>query len=98
MNQCQCLSLFEDFFEFSSPADYAKKLIYTSPDETSETEKEKKNADETLNIIKKILDDNKDPQNNFHLASKVNKGKSELKFERSVAGRVKSRRQKLDII
>ena len=28
------LSLFEDFFEFSSPADYAKKLINTSPDET----------------------------------------------------------------
>ena len=27
------LSLFEDFFESSSPADYAKKLINTSPNE-----------------------------------------------------------------
>ena len=27
------LSLFEDFFGFSSPADYIKKLINTSPDE-----------------------------------------------------------------
>ena len=62
------------------------------------SETEKKNADETLNIIKKILDYNKDAQNNFHLASKVDKGKSELKFERSIADRVKSRRQKLDII
>ena len=26
-------SLFEDFFESSSPADYAKKLINTSPNE-----------------------------------------------------------------
>ena len=26
------LSLFEDFFEFSSPTDYAKELINTSPD------------------------------------------------------------------
>ena len=26
------LSLFEDFFEFSSPVDYAKMLIITSPD------------------------------------------------------------------
>ena len=66
--------------------------------EMSKEEKKYKNADETLNIIKKILDYNKDPQNNFHLASKVNKGKSELKFERSIADRVKSRRQKLDII
>ena len=27
------LSLFEDFFESSSPVDYAKKLINTSPNE-----------------------------------------------------------------
>ena len=68
------LSLFEDFFESSSPAGYAKKLINTNPDkskefveeikdiildlkdrikEMSEKEKENKNADETLNIIKK---------------------------------------------
>ena len=66
--------MFEDFFEFSSPADYAKKLINTSPDETSETEKEKKkNADETLNIIKKILDYNKDVQKKFQLTTKVHK-------------------------
>ena len=30
------LSLFEDFFEFSSPADYAKKFINTSPDKNKE--------------------------------------------------------------
>ena len=30
------LSLFEDFFGFSSPADYVKKLINTSPDENKQ--------------------------------------------------------------
>ena len=59
----------------------------------SETEKKKKNADETLDIIKKILDYNK----NVHLVSKVDKKESELKFE-SIADRLKSRKQKLDII
>ena len=68
------LSLFEDFFESSSPVDYAKMLINTSPDENKKivaetkyrisdlkdrikkmSEKEKKNADETWNIIKKFL-------------------------------------------
>ena len=59
----------------------------------SETEKKKKNADETLDIIKKIPDYNK----NVHLVSKVDKKESELKFE-SIADRLKSRKQKLDII
>ena len=87
------LSLFEDFFESSSPADYAKTLINTkNPDENKEnvaeikdrisdlkdrikemSETEKQNADETLNIIEKILDFNKDAQKNFQLASKVDK-------------------------
>ena len=34
----------------------------------SEKEQKKKNADETLNIIKKILDYNKDIQKRFHVA------------------------------
>ena len=65
------------------------------------SEKEKKkdeNADETLEIIKKILDYNKNAQNFFHLASKVDKGKSKSKIEESIAERAKLRRQKLDII
>ena len=44
------------------------------------SEKEKniyKNADETLKIIQKILDYNKDAQKNFQLAWKTDKGKSE---------------------
>ena len=45
----------------------------------SEKEKKKKNAYETLEIIKRILDYNKDAQNIFQLASKVDKGKSEPK-------------------
>ena len=71
------LSLFEDFFGLSSPADYAKMLINTSPDENKKTVAEikdrildlkdnkrneqnrKRNADETLKIIKEILDYNK---------------------------------------
>ena len=89
------LSLFEDFFLFSSPADYAKILINTSnPNENKKnvaeikdrisdlkdrikemSETEKQNADETLNIIEKILDFNKDAQKNFQLASKVDKKK-----------------------
>ena len=73
------LSFFEDFFESSSPADYAKTLINTkNPDENNEfvveiknrisdlkdrtnimSETGKKNANETLNVIQKILDYNK---------------------------------------
>ena len=61
-----------------------------NPDENKEivaeikmNEKEKikinKNADETLNIIEEILDYNKRIQENFSLASKVDKKKSESK-------------------
>ena len=60
--------------------------------------KKNKNADETLNIIKKILNYNKDAQKNFLLASKVDKGKWEPKLEESIAESVKLRRQRLDII
>ena len=45
----------------------------------SVTEKKHKNANETLNIIKKILDYIKDAQKIFHLVSKVGKRKSEPK-------------------
>ena len=45
----------------------------------SVTEKKNKNANETLNIIKKILDYIKDAQKIFHLVSKVGKRKSEPK-------------------
>ena len=41
--------------------------------EISEKERKYKNTDETLNIIKKTLDYNKDVQKNFPLASKVDK-------------------------
>ena len=87
------LSLFEDFFESSSPADYAKMLInIRNADENkgivaevkdrisnlkdrikevSETEKKYKNAGEILEVIKKILDYNKNTQKNLQTASKV---------------------------
>ena len=89
------LSLFEDFFESSSPADYAKTLINTkNPNENKEivaeiknkisdlkdrikknewNRKKNKNADETLKIIEKILDYNKNAPKYFQLASKVGK-------------------------
>ena len=79
------LSLFEDFFEFLSPADYAKTLIdiknadenigivAEAKDRISDLkdrikelkQKKYKNSDETLKIIKKILDYNKDAQKIF---------------------------------
>ena len=95
------LSLFEEFFELSSPASYAKMLINIknwnenkeNVDEIknrisdledrikrmSEKEKKDKNADETLEIIEKTLDYNKDAQNYFHPASKVDKKKIRTK-------------------
>ena len=110
------LSLFEDFFESSSPANYAKELINTkNPDENkgnvteikdkisnlkdrikemSEKEKNNKSADETLRIIEEVLEYNKQVQKAFSITSKVDKGKSELKHEESIAERVKLRRQK----
>ena len=50
----------------------------------SETEKKKKNADETLKIIKKILDYNERTRKTFPVASKVDKGKSEPKSEERI--------------
>ena len=35
---------------------------------------------------------------NFQLASKIDEGKSELKFKKSITERVKSRRQRVDVI
>ena len=90
------LSLFEEFFESSSPANYAKMLINTkNADENKEnvkeienrildledrtkeiSEKGKKNVKGTLEIIRKILDYDKNAQNFFHHASKVDKRKS----------------------
>ena len=89
------LSLFEDFFGSSSPADCIKMLINTKNSDGNKifvaeikdrisnlkykiknmSETEKKNADETLDIIKKVLNYNKHAQNNIWLASKVDKGK-----------------------
>ena len=56
---------------------------------------EKKNADETLKIIKEILDYNKNVQKIFQLASKVEKGKSEPKTKESIAERVKLKTEKI---
>ena len=63
-----------------------------------EKEKKDKNVDETLKIIKKILDYNKDAYKFFQLESKVDKRKSMPKFEESIAETTKLRRQKLNII
>ena len=57
--------------------------------------KKYKNADEKLNIIRKILDYNKDAQKFFHRASKVDKGKSKPKTEESNAKMVKSKNEKI---
>ena len=51
--------------------------------------KKNKNADETLNIIEKILDYNKVVQKNFQLGSKVDKGKSKPETKESIVKRVK---------
>ena len=54
------LSLFEDFFESSSPADYAKKLINTSPDENKKIVEELKDRISDLKErIKKISETEK---------------------------------------
>ena len=49
-------------------------------------------------LLKKILDYNKDAQKKFLLASKVDKGKSEPKLEKSIAERVKLKNEKIDEI
>ena len=58
----------------------------------SETEKKNKNADQTLEIIKEILDYNK---KFFLFASKVNKRKSEPKPEERIADRLKLKKGKI---
>ena len=49
------------------------------------SETEKKNADERLESIKKILDYNKNAQKSFQSPSKVNNGKSEPKPEKTIS-------------
>ena len=93
------LSLCENFFGFSLPADYAKELINTKNadknkgiveeiedrisdledriKQMSDKEKEEKNANETLEIINKILGYNKNAKFFFHCASKVDKKKNQ---------------------
>ena len=87
------LSLFEDFFKSSSRADYAKKVINTSPDENKEIVEEIKDKISDLKdrinemsekkkekeIIEKNLDYNKNALKYFQLGSKVDKGKSKPK-------------------
>ena len=101
------LSLFEDFFQLWSPANYANMLINTKNQnenkervkeienriwdlkdriaKMSDKERKNKNADETLEIIEKILDYNKCAKNLFHRASSVNKKKSEPKTEENIS-------------
>ena len=61
----------------------------------SETEKKRKNADETLKIIKEILDCNKNVQIFFSVASEVDKEKSEPKTEKRIAERTKLRIERI---
>ena len=72
----------------------------------SKKEKKKKNADETLEIVRKILDYNKIAQNLFQRASKVDERKSKPKFdkkkkkskpkiEESIAERVKLKNKRI---
>ena len=58
-------------------------------------EKKDKNADETLEIIKKFFDYNKIASKNFKLASKVDKRNSEPKTEESIAETVKFKNEKI---
>ena len=51
--------------------------------------------DETLKIIKEILDYNKGAQRAFAPASEVDKGKSEQQLKESIAERVKLKRGKI---
>ena len=60
----------------------------------SDKEKIYKNANETLEIINKIIDYNNNAQNFFHHESKVYKKKSEPKIEKNIAERTKLRRKK----
>ena len=63
--------------------------------EMGEKEKKHKNVDETLKIIEEILNYNKNAQNFFSVASKVDKEKSEPKPKESIAKKVHLRRGKL---
>ena len=109
--------MLENFFEWPSTADYAKKLINISNvdenkgivsdiedrisnlkgriKEMNETEKKNENVDETLEIIKKILDCNKHAQKIFQYPSKVDKGKSKPKPKESIAERVKLKNERI---
>ena len=63
--------------------DKRQNMKFKRQNERNESNR-KKNADETLNIILKILSYNKDAQKKFLLASKVDKGKSEPHLKRAL--------------
>ena len=58
-------------------------------------QKKKTNADQPLEIIKEILDCNKDAQETFQLTSKVDKEKSKPKPEESISERVKLKNEQI---
>ena len=58
-------------------------------EEMNEKEKKDKIVDETLEIIKKVIDYNKDAQNLFHCASKVDKKNQNQRLKKSIKERVK---------
>ena len=63
--------------------------------EMNEKENKNKNVKETLEIITKILDYNKNAQNFFHRSSKVDKSKSKPKIEESIEERVKLKNNRI---
>ena len=63
--------------------------------EINEKENKNKNVKETLEIITKILDYNKNTPNFFHCSSKVDKRKSKPKIEESIEERVKLKNNRI---
>ena len=111
------LSLFEEFFEHSSPADYAKMLIDTkNADENNKNVKDIENRISHLKdkkvikkkkmkmrmkhqrLLKKLLIMIKMLKILFIVPQKLIKRKSKPKAKKSIAERIKLRRQKLNII
>ena len=74
---------------------WGKKRASALKENKKMSEKEKKSANETLKIIKEILDCNKNAQKFFLVASEVDKQKWEPKTKENIAEKTKLRRERI---
>ena len=92
----QCLLILKIEMKIKNRRNKKQNIKFKRQNKKNEWKRKKnKNVDETLKIIEKILDYNKNTQKFFYRASRIDKRKSKPKIEESFAERVKFKNNKI---